>query len=76
MASKLCECQKLDDANLQTLDCLLLSNANVLLLQWNGAEAVVEVEKSLGRVDTKERCDVFVVGQCSTQADETHVILG
>lgn len=97
--------------DLETLDGLLLCDADISLLQGHRAKTkekkksvirdedaksanekthvskiiahditfylpVVEVEESLGRIYTQAGSHILVVGQCSTEAQQTHILLG
>ena len=48
---------------LEALQRLLDANANVLLRQGAGPEAVVKVEEALVRLHTQEGCHILVVGK-------------
>lgn len=37
---------------------------------------VVEVEETLGRIDTQEGSHIFIVGKGSTETDESDILLG
>ena len=57
---------------LEPLERLLLGDADVLLLQRHGPEAVVEEEHARGRVDAEQLRHVRKVGQRRRQAHEPH----
>ena len=61
--------------NLEPLNGLLFRDADVLLLERHGTEAVVEVEESLVVLDAQEGGNVLVVGQSGGETDETNVLL-
>ena len=57
---------------LEPLERLLLGDADVLLLQRHGPEAVVEEEHARGRLDAEQLRHVREVGQRRRQAHEPH----
>mmetsp|Transcript_8053 Transcript_8053/g.30236 ORF Transcript_8053/g.30236 Transcript_8053/m.30236 type:complete len:1031 (+) Transcript_8053:3808-6900(+) len=61
---------------LEALQRLLLGDADVLLLQRNGTEAVVEEEQAGALVRTEEGGDVPVVWKRGRQPDDPHTLLG
>ena len=60
---------------LQALESLLLSDANVLLLERHWTEAVVEEEEALAWVHAEELSDILIVGESSAEAHKTNLIL-
>ena len=61
--------------HLKSLECLLLSNPHISLLQGHGTVAVVEKEQPLGRVHSEKGANVFVVGEGSRETHQTHHLL-
>ena len=62
--------------DLEPLDGLLLGDADELLLQGDGAEAVVEEVEPLGGVDAEEGGHVLVVREGGAEAHQPHILLG
>lgn len=61
--------------HLEALNGLLLGDTDICVFQWHGTVAVVEEEQPFGWVDTQERSYIFVIGQCSRQTYQSHVLL-
>lgn len=83
------EKKKINMQKVQTRKCVALTESDLLRCQPNMAAyaltfffcqypngiPVVEVEQSLGRIHTQACSHILVVGQCGTEAQQTHILL-
>jgi len=60
---------------LEPFHSFLLSDANILLLQWNWSERVVKEEQTVVKVDTEKPCNITIVWQRRRECHQPHILL-